>query len=121
MKDLNPRNSVTTLRRVRNPSAPSSEEVWQSLRDYRAGIPERLARWKQASLASQEPLAQVEQHESSSRDTVRDRGNRLHHETPRISGVRLDTHGDRPRLFQSNNFHTLCGGDIGRRDGDPIR
>ena len=53
---------------MRNPSAPSSEEVWQSLRDYRAGIPERLAHWKQAELASQETLAQVEQHEPSSRD-----------------------------------------------------
>ena len=71
MEDLNPLNSLTTLRRVRNPSAPSSEEVWQSLRDYRAGIPERLARWKQAELASQETNAQVEQHEPSSRDTRR--------------------------------------------------
>ena len=51
------------------PSAPSSEEVWQSLQEYRAGIPERLARWKQAGQASQETLAQVEQHESSSRDS----------------------------------------------------
>ena len=56
------------LRRVRNPSAPSTEEVWQSLRDYRVGIPERLARWKQAELASRETPAQVEQHEPSSRD-----------------------------------------------------
>src|ERR1700761_1542301 len=63
-----PPDPIITLRRVRNPSAPSSEEVWQSLRDYRAGIPERLARWKQAELASQETLAQVEQHEPSSRD-----------------------------------------------------
>ena len=68
MEDLNLSNLITTLRRVRNPSAPSSEEVWQSLRDYRAGIPERIARWKQAELASQETLAQVEQHEPSSRD-----------------------------------------------------
>ena len=42
--------------------------MWKSLQDYRAGIPERQARWKQAELASQEPLAQVEQHEPSSRD-----------------------------------------------------
>ena len=42
--------------------------MWQSLREYRAGIPERLARWKQAELASQEPFAQVEQHEPSSHD-----------------------------------------------------
>ena len=70
MKDLDPLNLLTTLRRVRNPSAPSSEEVWQSLRDYRAGIPERLARWKQTELASQETLAQVEPHEPSSRDNT---------------------------------------------------
>ena len=70
MKDPNPLSLVNTLRRVRNPSAPSSEEVWQSLREYRAGIPERLARWKQAELASQETLAQVEPHEPLSRDTV---------------------------------------------------
>ena len=59
------------LRHVRNPSAPSTEEVWQSLREYRAGIPERLARWKQAEQASRETLAPVEQHEPSSRD-IRD-------------------------------------------------
>ena len=56
------------LRRVRNPSAPSTEEVWQSLRKYRARIPERLARWKQAEQVSQETLAQVEPHEPSSHD-----------------------------------------------------
>ena len=70
MKDLNLSLRLITLRRVRNPSAPSPEEVWQSLREYRAGIPERRARWKQAELASQEPLAQVEQHELSSRDMI---------------------------------------------------
>ena len=53
---------------VRNPSAPSSEEVWQSLRDYCAGIPERLAHWKQAELASQNLNAQVEPHKPSSHD-----------------------------------------------------
>ena len=42
--------------------------MWQNLRAYRAGIPERLARWKRAEQASQESLAQVEQHEPSSRD-----------------------------------------------------
>ena len=42
--------------------------MWQSLRDYRAGLPERLARWKQTEQASQETLAQVKQHELSSRD-----------------------------------------------------
>ena len=70
MKDLSPPNPLTTLRRVRNPSTPSSEEVWQSLREYRAGIPERQKRWRQAALASQETLAQVEQHEPSSRDSA---------------------------------------------------
>ena len=44
--------------------------MWQSLRDYHAGIPERQKRWRQAALASQEPPAQVEQHEPSSRDTT---------------------------------------------------
>ena len=70
MENLSLLNSLTTLRRVRNPSAPSAEEVWQSLRDYRAGIPERQERWRQAALASQETLAQVELHEPSSRDTL---------------------------------------------------
>ena len=81
MKDLNPLLRFITLRRVRNPSAPSTEEVWQSLRDYRAGIPERLARWKQAELASQQPLAQVEQHEPSSRDIKLDLKVALSYET----------------------------------------
>ena len=81
MKDLNLSLHFITLRRVRNPSAPSSEEVWQSLREYRAGIPERLARWKQAELASQKPLAQVEQHESSSRDIKLDLKVALSYET----------------------------------------
>ena len=81
MKDLNPPNLDITLRRVRNLSAPSSEEVWQSLRDYRAGIPERLARWKQAELASRETLAQVEPHESSSRDIKLDLKVALSYET----------------------------------------
>ena len=44
--------------------------MWQSLREYRAGIPERLARWKRAELASQETLAQVGQHEPSSCDIL---------------------------------------------------
>ena len=69
MKDLNPPTSIT-LRHARNPSAPSSEEVWQSLQDYCAGIPERLERWKQTALTSQETSAQVEQHEPLSRDTT---------------------------------------------------
>ena len=69
------------LRRVRNPSAPSSEEVWQSLREYRAGVPERLVRWKQAELASQNSNAQVEQHELSSRDIKLDLSVALSYET----------------------------------------
>ena len=57
------------LRQVRNPSAPSSEEVWQQLRQHRAEIPARLeAQRTQTSIASLEPPAQVEQHEPSSRD-----------------------------------------------------
>ena len=67
MRDLCPIQHIT-LRRVRNPSAPSPQEVWQSLRDYRAGIPERQELWHQAALASQEQEAQVEQHELSSHD-----------------------------------------------------
>ena len=70
MKDLNPLEPFTTLRQVRNPSAPSSEEVWQQLRQHRAEIPARLeAQQTRSTLALQEPLAQVEQHEPSSRDT----------------------------------------------------
>ena len=42
--------------------------MWQSLREYRARIPEWIARWNQAKLASQDQKAQVEQHEPSSRD-----------------------------------------------------
>ena len=61
---------VITLGRVRNPSAPSSEEVWQQLRQHRAEIPARLeAQRTRMSLASLKPPAQVEQHESSSHDT----------------------------------------------------
>ena len=89
MKDLNP--SITTLRRVRNPSAPSSEEVWQSLREYRAGIPERLACWKQAELASQNPNTQVEQHEPSSRDIKLDLSVALSYKTD----ITLEHRGER--------------------------
>ena len=46
------------------------QEVWQSLRDYRVSVPERQEHWNQASLTSQEPKAQVELHELSSRDTT---------------------------------------------------
>ena len=69
MKDLNLFEPLTTLRRVRNPSAPSPEEVWQQLRQHRAEIPARLeAQRTRSTLAQQESLAQVEQHEPSSRD-----------------------------------------------------
>ena len=91
MKDPSPPLLFNTLRRVCNPSAPSSEEVWQSLRDYRAGIPERLARWKQAELASQETFAQVEPHESSSRDIKLDLKVALSYETDII----LEHRGER--------------------------
>ena len=58
------------LRQVRHPSAPSPEEVWQQLRQHRAEIPARLeAQRTRSTLASQEPFAQVEQHEPSSRDS----------------------------------------------------
>ena len=71
--------------------------MWQSLRKYRAGIPERLARWKQAELASQESLAQVEQHESSSRDIKLDLTVALSYET----NIILEHRGERnvPRRY----------------------
>ena len=65
--------------------------MWQSLREHRAGIPERLARWKQAELASQETLAQVEQHEPSSRDIKLDLKVALSYETDII----LEHRGER--------------------------
>ena len=55
--------------------------MWQSLQEYCAGIPERLARWKQAEQASQETTAQVKQHESSSRDIKLDLKVALSYET----------------------------------------
>ena len=68
MKDLNP-SIVITLQHVRNPSAPSSEEVWQQLRQHRAEILARLeAQRTRSSLASLKSPAQVEQHKPSSRD-----------------------------------------------------
>ena len=91
MKDLNPLYHFTTLRRVRNPSTPSSEEVWQSLREYRSGIPERQRRWKQAKLASQETLAQVEPHEPSSHDIKLDLKVALSYETD----ITLEHRGER--------------------------
>src|ERR1700761_7851126 len=86
-----PSNLTTTLRRVRTPSAPSSEEVWQSLREYRAGIPERRARWKRAAQASQESLAQVEQHKPSSCDIKLDLTVALSYETD----INLEHRGER--------------------------
>ena len=55
--------------------------MWQSLREYHAGIPERLARWQQAELASQESRAQVKQHKPSSRDIKLDLSVALSYET----------------------------------------
>ena len=55
--------------------------MWQSLREYRAGTPERHACWKQAEQASRETLAQVKQHEPSSRDIKLDLKVALSYET----------------------------------------
>ena len=55
--------------------------MWQSLQEYCAGIPERLAHWKQAELVSQNQHAQVEQHEPSSRDIKLDLSVALSYET----------------------------------------
>ena len=85
------RPTIITLHHVRNPSAPSSEEVWQSLREYRAGIPERIARWKQAELVSHTPNAQVKQHEPSSRDIKLDLKVALSYETD----ITLEHRGER--------------------------
>src|ERR1700761_3414266 len=92
-----PPDPIITLRRVRNPSAPSSEEGWGSLGDSGAGIPERLARWRQAELASQESPAQVEQHEPSSRDIKLDLKVALSYETD----ITLEHRGERnvPRRY----------------------
>ena len=100
MKDLKSLESSNTLRRVRNPSAPSSEEVWQSLRNYRAGIPERLQCWKQAELASQENLAPVEQHEPSSHDIKLDLKVALSYKTD----ITLEHRGERnvPKRYLKN-------------------
>src|ERR1700761_8873009 len=89
--------TFTTLRHGRNPSAPSSPEVWQSLRAHRASIPERLSRWRQAELASQQTLAQVEQHEPSSRDIKLDLKVALSYKTDII----LEHRGERnvPKKF----------------------
>ena len=65
--------------------------MWQSLREYRSGLPERLARWKRAESASQETLAQVEQHEPSSRDIKLDLKVALSYETDII----LEHRGER--------------------------
>ena len=56
------------LRCVQNPLAPSSQEVWQSLREHCTQIPKYQEHWHQAALASQEPIAQVKLHELSSHD-----------------------------------------------------
>ena len=63
--------------------------MWDTARD--TGIPKRLARWKQAELASQTQNAQVEQHESSSRDIKLDLSVALSYETDII----LEHQGER--------------------------
>ena len=83
---------------MRNPSAPSSEEVWQQLRQHRAEIPARLeAQRTRTSVASLESLAQVEQHEPSSRDIKLDLTVALSYETD----ITLDHRGERnvPRRY----------------------
>ena len=51
----------------------------------------------------------------------RNRNNRLHHEAPRIAGIRFNTYGNRPRLLKSNGLHTMRGGNIQRRNRHLIR
>src|ERR1700761_168698 len=80
------------LCRVRHPSAPSSEEVWQQLRQHRAEIPACLeAQRTRTTLASQETLAQVEQHEPSSRDIKLDLKVALSYKTE----INLEHRGER--------------------------
>ena len=92
MKDLDPLKTSTTLRRVRNPSAPSAEEVWQQLWQHRAEIPAHLeAQRTRTSLAPLEPPAPVEQHESSSHDIKLDLTVALSYETD----ITLEHRGER--------------------------
>ena len=66
--------------------------MWQQLRQHRAEIPARLeAQRTRSTLASQEPLAQVEQHEPSSRDIKLDLKVALSYETDII----LEHRGER--------------------------
>ena len=65
--------------------------MWQSLREHRAGIPERLAHWRQAEIASQNSNAQVEQHELLSCDIKLDLSVALSYETDII----LEHQGER--------------------------
>ena len=91
-------SDLTTLRRVRNPSAPSVEEVWQQLRQHRAEIPARLeAQRTRSTLASLKTLAQVEQHEPSSCDIKLDLTVALSYETD----ITLEHRGERniPRRY----------------------
>ena len=72
--------------------------MWQQLRRHRAEIPARLeAQRTRSSLASQEPLAQVEPHEPSSRDIKLDLKVALSYETD----ITLEHRGERnvPRRF----------------------
>ena len=72
--------------------------MWQQLRQHRAEIPARLeAQRTRSSLASQEPLAQVEQHELSSRDIKLDLTVALSYETD----ITLEHRGERnvPRRY----------------------
>ena len=72
--------------------------MWQQLRQHRAEIPARLeAQRTRSALASLEPLAQVEQHESSSRDIKLDLTVALSYETDII----LEHRGERnvPKRF----------------------
>ena len=64
VKDLSPFES-TMLLQVQKPSA---EEVWEQLHHRKAELPEIQDCWHKAYLTSQNPNAQVEQHEPSSCD-----------------------------------------------------
>ena len=66
--------------------------MWQQLRQHRAEIPARLeAQRTQSALALLESLAQVEQHESSSRDIKLDLTVALSYETD----ITLEHRGER--------------------------
>ena len=96
--------------------------MWQCLREHQARIPEYQARWHQASLTSQEPEAQVEQHEPSSRDIKLDLKVAQSYETDII----LERRGERnvPRRYLKNtqwDVHNHSDGtiDLGYFAQDP--